>query len=173
MYGFPLTIYLFSGWLSSAFPDIDFYSHNAGHLLQTIAGEVFGWDIDPHAGPLHIASYVLIFAGFVLLARSWGILYEAQRRREVAASGPYAHVRHPQYLGFIAIMLGFLLQWATLLTLVMFPILVIMYARLARREEADALARFGEQYRRYMEAVPGFFPRLRSALRRPDAVIRN
>ena len=159
MYGFPLTIYLLSGWLSSRFPDVDFFSHDAGHLLETLVGSVFGWRIDPHAGPFHIASYLFIFAGFVLLARSWGILYEAQRRGEIASSGPYAYVRHPQYVGFIAIMLGFLLQWPTLLTLAMFPVLVAMYVRLARREESDALAQFGAAYRAYMERVPAFFPR--------------
>ena len=111
MYGFPLTIYLFSGWLSSRYPGIDFLSHDAGHLLEVLLQSLFGWQVDPHLGPFHIASYVLIFAGFVLLAKSWGILYEAQRRHEIAASGPYAYVRHPQYLGFIMIMFGFLLQW--------------------------------------------------------------
>jgi protein-S-isoprenylcysteine O-methyltransferase Ste14 len=161
MYGFPLTIYLLSGWLASRFPEVDFHSHDAGHLLETLVGAVFGWQIDPHAGPFHIVSYVLIFAGFVLLAKSWGILYEAQRRGEIAASGPYGYVRHPQYAGFIAIMLGFLLQWPTLVTAAMFPVLATMYARLARREEREALARFGAPYREYMNRVPGFFPRLR------------
>jgi len=170
MYGFPLTIYLLSGWLSSRFPDVDFLSHDAGHLPETLVAAIFGWEIDPHAGPFHLASYVLIFAGFVLLAKSWGILYEAQRRHEIAASGPYARVRHPQYLGFILIMTGFLLQWPTLVTLAMFPILVYMYARLARREERDALAEFGEAYQRYAARTPAFFPRLggrREATRQP------
>jgi protein-S-isoprenylcysteine O-methyltransferase Ste14 len=54
---------------------------------------------------------------------------------------------------------GFLLQWPTLVTVVMFPILVFMYARLAKREEADMLAQFGEQYRRYMQSVPAFVPK--------------
>ncbi len=159
MYGFPLTIYLLSGWLGSRYPEVDFLAHDAGHLLEVM----FGWGSDPHVGPFHIASYIIIFAGFLLLAKSWGILYEAQRRGEIAASGPYALVRHPQYLGFIAIMLGFLLQWPTLLTLAMFPVLLYMYLRLARREERDAIARFGEEYRRYMERVPAFLPRLRRA----------
>ena len=159
MYGFPLTIYLLSAWLSSRFPDVDFFSHDAGHLLETVVGALFGWQINPHSGPFHIASYVLIFAGFVLLANSWGILYEAQRRHEIASSGPYARVRHPQYVGFIAIMLGFLLQWPTLLTLAMFPVLVYMYVRLARREERDALAQFGATYAQYMKDVPAFVPR--------------
>jgi protein-S-isoprenylcysteine O-methyltransferase Ste14 len=162
MYGFPLTIYLLSGWLTSRFPGVDFLSHDGGHLLEDIVGAVFGWKIDPHVGPFHIASYVVIFAGFVLLAKSWGILYEAQRRHEVAQSGPYAQVRHPQYVGFIAIMVGFLLQWPTLVTLVMFPILVTMYVRLARTEERHALAEFGEEYRRYSRRTPAFLPRIRT-----------
>ena len=160
MYGFPLTIYLLSGWLSSRFPEIDFLSHDAGHLLEVFLQTLFGWQVNPHFGPFHIASYLLIFAGFVLLAKSWGILYEAQRRHEIAASGPYAYVRHPQYLAFIMIMLGFLLQWPTLVTLTMFPVLVYMYVRLARREEQDATAEFGEPYRRYITGTPAFFPRV-------------
>lgn len=160
MYGFPLTIYLLSGWLSSRFPEVDFFSHDAGHLPQTLVAAIFGWEIDPHAGPFHIASYLLIAGGFILLARSWGILYEAQRRREIAASGPYARVRHPQYLGFILIMTGFLLQWPTFVTLAMFPVLVYMYVRLARREEREAMADFGEAYERYAAGTPAFFPRL-------------
>ena len=160
MYGFPLTIYLLSGWLGSRYPDIDFLSHDAGHLLEVWLGEFAGWNVNPHVGPFHVVSYVLISAGFILLTRSWGILYEAQRRHEIAASGPYAHVRHPQYVGFVMIMLGFLLQWPTLVTLIMFPILVTMYVRLARQEERDAVAEFGDQYARYAGRTPAFLPRL-------------
>jgi protein-S-isoprenylcysteine O-methyltransferase Ste14 len=160
MYGFPLTIYLLSGWLGSRYPEIDLLSHDAGHLLEVLLGELVGWEVNPHFGPFHVASYVLIFSGFVLLAKSWGILYEAQRRHELAASGPYAYVRHPQYLGFIMIMLGFLVQWPTLITLMMFPVLAYMYTRLARREERDAIAEFGDAYIRYASGTPAFFPRL-------------
>ena len=168
MYGFPLTIYLLSGWLESHYPEIDFLSHDAGHLLEVLLQALFGWQMDPHFGPFHVTSYVLIFAGFVLLAKSWGILYEAQRRHEIAASGPYAYVRHPQYVGFIAIMLGFLLQWPTLVTLVMFPILVWMYVRLARKEGQDALREFGDEYAQYAAQTPAFFPRWRTARSQPS-----
>jgi protein-S-isoprenylcysteine O-methyltransferase Ste14 len=156
MYGFPLTIYLLSGWLTSRFPGVDFLAHDAGHLLETM----FGWRANPHFGPFHFLSFVLIGGGFWLLAVSWRVLYEAQRAHRLAAAGPYARIRHPQYIGFVLIMTGFLAQWPTLVTLAMYPILVYMYARLAKREEAEMLARFGEEYRRYAELVPAFFPRL-------------
>ena len=88
------------------------------------------------------------------------MLYDAQSRHALATTGVYEYVRHPQYIGFIVIMLGFLLQWPTLLTLLMFPVLVVMYVRLARLEEREALREFGDQYRAYMQRVPAFLPRL-------------
>jgi len=156
MYGFPLTLYLLSGWLSSRFPGVDFLSHDAGHLLEVM----FGWRANPHFGPFHVLSFVFIGAGFWLLSTSWKVLYAAQRARRLARAGPYARIRHPQYAGFVLIMTGFLVQWPTLVTLAMYPILVFMYARLARREEADMLDQFGEEYRRYRDAVPAFIPHL-------------
>jgi protein-S-isoprenylcysteine O-methyltransferase Ste14 len=158
MYGFPLTIYLLSGWLSSRFPGVDFLSHDAGHLLEML----FGWKANPHLGPFHVASNILIVAGFWLLASAWKVLYEAQRARRLATTGAYARVRHPQYIGFVLIMTGFLLQWPTLVTLVMYPILVVMYALLGKGEEREMLAQFGEEYRRYMQSVPAFIPKLAS-----------
>lgn len=157
MYGYPLTIYLLSGWLSSRFPGVDFLSHDAGHLLEVMSG----WGGDPHFGPFHILSNILIVAGFWLLASAWRVLYEAQRSHALATTGAYARIRHPQYVAFVTIMFGFLFQWPTLLTLVMFPILVYMYVRLARREERDALAEFGDEYRGYMARTPAFIPELR------------
>lgn len=64
--------------------------------------------------------------------------------------------------GFILIMIGFLLQWPTLLTLVMFPILVTVYVRLAKKEERAVEATFGEDYQRYRAQTPAFLPRLSS-----------
>ena len=156
MYGFPLTIYLLSGWLTRTYPGVDPFSHDAGHLWWTLLG-LHG---DPHWNVLHILSIVAIFGGFILLSAAWKVLYNAQSRRTLAMTGVYEYVRHPQYVGFIVIMLGFLLQWPTLPTLLMFPVLVVMYIRLARAEEREALREFGEQYRAYMRRVPAFVPRL-------------
>lgn len=83
MYGFPLTIYLLSGWLGRQFPGVDFWSHDAGHLLETM----FGWRVNPHFGPFHFLSNVLIFGGFWLLAASWHVLYAAQRDHRLATGG--------------------------------------------------------------------------------------
>jgi protein-S-isoprenylcysteine O-methyltransferase Ste14 len=165
MYGFPLTIYLLSGWLGRQFPGVDFWSHDGGHLLEMI----FGWRGNPHFGPFHILSNILIFGGFLILADAWHVLYAAQREHRLATTGPYVFVRHPQYSAFILIMVGFLFQWPTLVTLAMFPILVWFYVRLGRREEAAAEADFGETWRIYARSVPGFFPRLgRRAEAKPE-----
>jgi len=159
MYGFPLTIYLLSGWIQSRFPRPSLTSHDAGHLWWTL----LGMKGDPHSNPLHLLSNIFILGGLILLAAAWQVLYRAQRSHTLAVTGPYAVIRHPQYVAFIVIMLGFLLQWPTILTLAMFPILVVMYARLARHEEREAVAEFGEQYIAYAARTPGFFPRLRSS----------
>ena len=162
MYGFPLTIYLFSGWLQHRYPGINIYSHDAGHLWATL----FGLKGDPHFDLFHILSMVFIFGGFVLLASAWRVLYKAQRTHKLAVTGPYAYIRHPQYAAFIMIMVGFLLQWPTLITLVMFPILVFVYVRLAHREEREVMAEFGDTYSRYASLTPGFVPRLNALVDR-------
>ncbi len=160
MYGFPLSIYVLSGWLQTKYPNLDLLSHNTGHLWSTLLGEKG----DPHFGPLHIASYVFLGFGFYLLSSAWNVLYHAQRRNKLAQAGPYARIRHPQYVAFVLILLGFLLQWPTLLTLVMFPILLVMYARLAFTEEADMRRRFGAEFEAYAARTPRFIPKLGGAV---------
>ncbi|WP_036250023.1 isoprenylcysteine carboxylmethyltransferase family protein [Methylobacter sp. BBA5.1] len=157
MYGFPLTIYLLSGWLTKRIPGIDPLSHDAGHLLE----DLFGWRGNPHFGPFHLISSILTVAGFFLLSSAWRVLYRAQRQHTLATTGPYAKIRHPQYAGFVMIMFGFLLQWPTIVTVAMFPILLYMYVRLARTEEREAYAEFGEAYSKYADRVPAFFPRFK------------
>lgn len=156
MYGFPLSIYFLSGWLGSRYPAINAYNHDAGHLWHTL----FKMEGNPHFDPFHIASNVIIILGFFLLATAWPVLYRAQRAGKLAVKGPYAKVRHPQYIAFVLIMFGFLLQWPTIPTLVMFPILVIIYIRLSRKEENETRATFGKSYDAYAEKVPAFFPHL-------------
>lgn len=156
MYGFPLTIYLLSGWLGNLYPGVNLFSHDAGHIWYT----VFGLTGDPHNNIVHEISNWLITGGMVLLGVSWRHLYRAQRDHTVATSGPYALVRHPQYIAFITVLLGFLLQWPTILTVLMFPVLLVMYAKLACLEEKEALKEFSDEYARYAAVTPRFLPRL-------------
>lgn len=154
MYGIPLTIYLLGSWLGARFPLLT-DSHAGGHLWN----DLIGWSGDPHVSPFHLASYVAIGGGFWLIATAWRHLHEAAREDRLAITGPYARVRHPQYDGFLLVMIGFLLQWPTIPTLVMFPILVFVYSRLARSEEQEVAARFGAQWSAYAACTPAFVPR--------------
>ncbi|WP_375057429.1 methyltransferase family protein [Zobellella sp. DQSA1] len=159
MYGVPLTLFLLAGWLQGRYPQLDPLSHDAGHLWSTL----LGLSGNPHFSLLHILSNILIFGGFLLLASAWRVLYRAQHQGQLARSGPYARLRHPQYAAFVLIMAGFLLQWPTLLTLLMFPVLVVMYVRLARQEEQVTRDAFGAEWEVYRQRVPAFFPRLPGA----------
>ncbi|MFI7413500.1 methyltransferase family protein [Streptomyces sp. NPDC049627] len=129
MYGTPLTIYL------------------------------TGWSGDPHLSPFHLVSYVAIGGGFWLIATAWKTVHAAAQHDDLATTGVHAWVRHPQYDGFLLIMIGFLLQWPTIPTLIMFPVLVYVYARLARSEEREVAGRFGERWTAYAAVTPAFRPR--------------
>lgn len=155
MYGFPLTIYLLSGWVGSRFESLTL-THDGGHLWS----ELIGWTGDPHLSPFHLASYVFIGGGFWVIAAAWPVLLRAAKEHGLATTGLYARVRHPQYVGFLAIMIGFLLQWPTIPTLVMFPVLVFIYRRLSIQEERAVAAAFGDEWDRYADATPRFIPRL-------------
>ena len=154
MYGYPLTIYLLTGPLSGLIPGVNL-SHDSGHLWA----DLLGWKGDPHFSPFHLASYAFIIGGFWLISAGWRVLFSSLNAGTLAATGPYARVRHPQYAGFILIMVGFLLQWPTLATLIMFPILLLVYRRLAIREEQEVEADFGEGWLLYAAQTPRFIPR--------------
>jgi protein-S-isoprenylcysteine O-methyltransferase Ste14 len=156
MYGFPLTIYLLSGWAGSRFESLTL-THDGGHLWS----ELIGWKGDPHFSPFHLASYVFIALGFWAIAAAWPVLLRAAKEGTLATTGPYARVRHPQYVGFLAIMVGFLLQWPTIPTIVMFPVLVYIYWRLSIQEEASVAAAFPAAWAAYARQTPRFVPRRR------------
>jgi protein-S-isoprenylcysteine O-methyltransferase Ste14 len=154
MYGVPLTVYLLSGRLGSTLPALS-HTHAGGHLWNDLIGRRG----DPHLSPFHLASYLLIGGGFWLIGAAWRILHEAAAGQRLATTGPYARVRHPQYLGLVAVMVGFLLQWPTIPTLVMFPVLLVVYSRLARAEEREVATAYGPAWSAYAATVPRFIPR--------------
>jgi protein-S-isoprenylcysteine O-methyltransferase Ste14 len=154
MYGVPLTVYLLSSWLGGNVFGLDL-THNGGHLWTKLVG----WKGDAHLSPFHLVSYVGIGGGFWLMSAAWSVLYRAQRAGELATTGAYGKVRHPQYVGFFLIMVGFLLQWPTIPTLLMFPILLVVYRRLAMSEEREVQASFPDAWQAYAARTPRFVPR--------------
>lgn len=158
MYGFPLTIYLLTSFFGNRL-GLDF-AHNNGHILNTL----LGLKGDPHFNILHITSYVFIIGGLILLGKAWEVLYKSQKQNQLATTSVYKYIRHPQYLAFILIIFGFLVQWPTIITLVMAPILIFRYIRLARAEEKEMLKEFGSVYKVYKNKVPGFFPSVKHLL---------
>jgi len=151
MYGFPLTIYLLTGWLGDAYPVLQPFNHKFGHLwVVAFGGSTLAWAL------VMGASLVLMVAGYLLLSRGWRQVHSARGR--IVTDGLYNFVRHPQYTGLFLVITGFLVQWPTLLTVLMAPVLVYAYARLAFSEERYMLDQFGDQYREYRRRVPAFIP---------------
>ena len=150
MYGFPLTIYLLTGFLGVDLPLTSF----SGHLWATLLGfGVVGAVIEMLLG------YGFLFSGIYLLIRGWRQVYYASREGRLATTGLYGVVRHPQYTGIFLALFGQLIHWPTIPTLALFPLIVWVYVRLARKEEASMIEQFGDEYRAYRQRVPMFFPR--------------
>lgn len=150
MYGFPLTIYLLTGWLGIKLP----WAHDTGHLWAYL----FGW------GPLGvmvemIVGYTFVFAGISLLAEGWREVYLATKEGRLATDKLYGVVRHPQYMGIFLAIFGQLIHWPTIPTVVLFPVIVWAYYRLAKKEEDQMVQEFGTAYEAYRQSVPMFFPR--------------
>lgn len=149
MYGFPLTVYLLA-----RFFHLDRADLNAS-LWSTLLG------VGDTGMLISMAlGYMLLFIGLGLFAQGWRELYRAQRENRLATDGLYALVRHPQYTGlFLGLFGEGVVHWPTLFSVAMFPMIVLAYALLARREERQMVERFGERYQAYRLQVPMFLPR--------------
>ena len=155
MYGFPLTIYLLSAWMGKSYPVLNPFTHNHGHLILVFLGLA---DSPLAMTILHIVSNGLIFFGLYVIYQGWMLIFGAQGKKLVT-EGVYSYVRHPQYVGLFLVTVGFLLQWPSITTLIMWPILMFSYYRLALREENDVEKIFGKQYEEYRKRVPTFIPK--------------
>jgi protein-S-isoprenylcysteine O-methyltransferase Ste14 len=159
MYGFPLTIYILTGILGSAYPTLNPFTHASGHLWVVFLGGGART-----LAVVHLISYLLVFIGFAIMWKGWRRIHGT--KGELVTDGLYAYIRHPQYSGLFLVMIGMLIQWPTIITALMFPVLLFVYYRLSRREEKEALKIFGYEYRRYMDSTPMFIPERRGLIKR-------
>ena len=153
MYGFPLTIYLLTGWLGDAYPALEPFSHKLGHLwVVVLGGSTLAWAI------VMSLSLLLMMMGYALLSKGWTQIHAAHG--ELVTNGIYSYARHPQYTGLFLVIIGFLVQWPTILTVIMAPVLLFAYVHLARIEERREEVEFGEAYENYVRNTPTFYPPL-------------
>lgn len=148
MFGIPLSMYAIAAVLGKALPDGVLWGHT---LVQEVG---------------LLGTYLavgLYAAGFALIVMGWRAIYRDYWSRDrgeghLVTSGIYRYIRHPQYTGFACLTVGMLLEWATLPMLLMWPVLAVIYYRLARREEAEMRAEFGAAYDEYAASTGMFLP---------------
>lgn len=148
MFGVPLSMYVISGVIGSNLPEGVLW----GHTLVSAIGE---WGM--------IAGIVCYLVGIGLIVWGWRDIYKHywskdDGKGELVEKGLYRYIRHPQYTGFLLITLGMLLEWATLPLLIMWPMLVVLYYRLAKKEEKEMVAHFGDRYEAYRRRTSMFIP---------------
>lgn len=155
MYGIPLTAYLVMGWLGRGTAEAE--RHFNGHLWPVILG-FDETQVEWAQFLFTVVGQTLVLAGALLAIIGWRQLHRAVRENRLAQNGLYRYVRHPQYTGFFLFLLGSMINWPTLITMVTLPILWVVYLRLARTEERLAIAQFGDEYRNYMTHTGRFVP---------------
>lgn len=165
MYGVPLTLFFLAPWIERHFPGVNPFAHDTGMLWSVLSRS----SEDPHFSLFHTITMVVIVAGGILIYSAWGTLYSSHKKQKLATAGLYRYIRHPQYDGLLLIMIGYLFMWPTILTLLMFPVLVFMYIRLAKKEEKMVEKEFGDAYRKYKAKTPAFIPDIRRIISLPKS----
>jgi protein-S-isoprenylcysteine O-methyltransferase Ste14 len=153
MFGIPLTIYLVAPLVGL---EPRAFGMNESHLWAFALDRLGLVPIQSGVYLVMIVSMTLIAAGLSLLAVGWATVYRG--RDGLVTGGIYRYLRHPQYLGLILIVVAFNIQWPTLPTVVMAPVLIVMYVRLARREEEELRTVFGDAFPEYAARTPAFIP---------------
>jgi protein-S-isoprenylcysteine O-methyltransferase Ste14 len=156
MFGIPLTIFIVAPLLDLRALDFGMTeSHLWAYLLDRARIMPLAWGVYL----VMAISMALVAIGLALVAVGWAQVFGA--RYQLVTSGVYRFVRHPQYLGLMLVIIALIIQWPTIPTLLMAPLLIAMYVLQARREDRELQARFGDAFAAYASRVPAFIPRLR------------
>ncbi len=163
MFGIPMSMYILTWAFGITLPEGILW----GHTLRQYIGY---WGM--------YAGVMISVAGGLLVMVGWGQIYrqywsKQQGKGQLVTRGIYGYIRHPQYTGFLLITLGMIFEWATAPLLIMWPILAVVYYRLARREETDIEREFGAQYAEYQSKTGMFLPRLRAEHATPKVSIAS
>ncbi len=142
MFGFPLTIFLLSSILGITIET----TGETGHLIAVALDRLGILQLEKGVFLVMAISSIMILMGLALIILGWIKIHKAEG---LVTEGIYRYSRHPQYLGILLITSGFIIQWPTILTVIMWPVLVVMYIRLAKKEEKEMEEKFGEEFRKY------------------------
>ena len=151
MYGIPLTMFFFMGY----FGYIKIFSLE--FLLTKIVGEIPFYTVYHYY--VFPASKFIIGFGMLLVIFGWYQIYQAKGK--LVKTGLYKYIRNPQYLGFLLITGGLNIQWLTIITTALWPVLAFLYYRLSKIEEKESEAKYGEEFLEYKRKTPRFIPRLK------------
>lgn len=126
MYGIPLTIMFASKSINSP---------NVGFANVVYEFEFLGARIAMDMAMLYAS--VLIVIGTIFIIVGWVTLYRKIKKEELVTTGIYSYSRHPQYFGFILIIIGWLVGWPTILTVIFSLILIYKYVKVCKVEEKE------------------------------------
>jgi protein-S-isoprenylcysteine O-methyltransferase Ste14 len=148
MHGIPFSMWVISWIIGRNLPEGILWGHT---LVDTIG-----------FGGMYFNIACAIIA-LTLIINGWFHIHKAYWSKDagtgsLVTTGIYRYIRHPQYTGLLLLSFGMMVEWATLPLLLLYPVMVVMYVRLAKREEADMLEEFGDEYRNYRETTKMFIP---------------
>ncbi|MBU0647644.1 DUF1295 domain-containing protein [Patescibacteria group bacterium] len=145
MYGIPLTILFASKYFYT--PNLEFPLNNV--ITFKLLGTGFGMDL------AMAYAAIIIGIGITLILIGWITLYQNAKKNRFVTGGIYKYSRHPQYLGFILIVLGWFIGWPTILTLIFTPVLIYKYIKVCQTEETE-LPQTAPGYSQYISQAPFF-----------------
>ncbi|SDG72039.1 methyltransferase family protein [Desulfosporosinus hippei] len=148
MHGIPFSMYVISWIIGKKLPEGILWGH-------TFVSTIGFWGMYINITCVIIALLLILNGWYNIYKRYWS---KDAGKGSLVTNGVYRYIRHPQYTGLLLLSLGMIAEWATLPMLLLYPVMIVMYVRLARREEKDMLAEFGDEYWKYMKQTKMFIP---------------